>query len=105
VSPHPAPGLSCGRGGEALGLAMLDGHHALSTVGARLEERGLLALLQPGRTRTALPDDRLGQRLATLCAAHLNTVLGAVALTALQGYALPPPWLPQATTTMTRSGV
>jgi hypothetical protein len=73
---------------------MLDGHHALSTVGARLEERGLLALLQPGRTRTALPDDRLGQRLATLCAAHLNTVLGAVALTALQGYALPPPWLP-----------
>jgi hypothetical protein len=28
--PHPANVLSCGRGVEALLLAMLDGHHALS---------------------------------------------------------------------------
>ena len=28
--PHPAHVLSCGRGLEALLLAMLDGHHALS---------------------------------------------------------------------------
>jgi hypothetical protein len=29
IPPHPAHGLSCGRGVEALVLAMLDGHHAL----------------------------------------------------------------------------
>src|SRR5207247_8717784 len=39
--PHPANVLSCGRGVEALLLAILDGHHALYKVGARLEERGL----------------------------------------------------------------
>ena len=48
LPPHPAPGLSCGRGVEALGLAILDGDHALYTVGRRLEERGLVALRQPG---------------------------------------------------------
>ena len=39
--PHPAPVLSCGRGVEALLLARLDGHPALSKGGARLEERGM----------------------------------------------------------------
>src|SRR5687768_13243802 len=34
--PHPAHILSCGRGVEALLLAILDGHHALYKVGARL---------------------------------------------------------------------
>jgi hypothetical protein len=29
LPPHPAHGLLCGRGGEALVLAILDGHHAL----------------------------------------------------------------------------
>jgi uncharacterized protein DUF4277 len=48
IPPHPAHGLSCGRGVEALVLAMLDGHHALYKVGKRLEERGMVALLQPG---------------------------------------------------------
>ena len=38
--PHPAHVLSCSRGVEALLLAMLDGPHALSQVGRRLEERG-----------------------------------------------------------------
>jgi hypothetical protein len=33
---HPAHGLSGGRGVEALVLAILDGHHALSRVGQRL---------------------------------------------------------------------
>ena len=33
---------------EALLLAMLDGHHALYKVGARLEDRGMGPLLQPG---------------------------------------------------------
>src|SRR4030095_16083004 len=61
--PHPAHVLSCGRGVEALLLAMLDGPHALSKVGARLEERGMFPLLQPGLTRASLPDDRLGQSL------------------------------------------
>src|SRR5262245_54658965 len=41
IPPHPAHGLSCGRGVEALVLAMLDGHHALYKVGRRLEERGM----------------------------------------------------------------
>src|SRR6266702_3617529 len=54
IPPHPAPGLSCGRGVEALVLAILEGHHALYKVGQRLEERGMLTLLQPGLTRAAL---------------------------------------------------
>ena len=40
--PHPANVLSCGRGVEALLLAILDGHHALHKVGTRLEERGMV---------------------------------------------------------------
>ena len=58
IPPHPAHGLSCGRGVAALVRAMLDGHHALYKVGRRLEERGMVALLQPGLTRAALHDDR-----------------------------------------------
>lgn len=75
--------LSCGCGGEALVRAILDGHHALYKVGARLEERGRLPLLQPALARTALNDDRLGPILDTLFAANLNTVFGALALQAL----------------------
>jgi hypothetical protein len=39
---HPAPVLSCGRGVEALGLAILDGDHALDKVGRRLAARGMV---------------------------------------------------------------
>ena len=85
--PHPANVLSCGRGVEALLLAILDGHHALYKVGARLEERGMLPLLQPGLTRASLHDYRLGQILEALFAAHLNRVFGAIALHALEVYA------------------
>jgi hypothetical protein len=81
--PHPAHVLSCGRGVEALLLAILEGHHALSKVGARLEEGGMLSLLQPGLTRASLQDDRLGQLLEALFAAPLNRVFGAIALHAL----------------------
>jgi transposase len=102
--PHPARVLSCGRGVEALLLAILDGHHALSKVGARLEERGMLPLLQPGLTRTSLHDDRLGQILDTLCAANLHRVFGAIALHALAVYAISTPWLHQETTTLTLYG-
>jgi hypothetical protein len=102
--PHPAHVLSCGRGVEALLLAMLDGHHALSKVGARLEERGMGPLLQPGLQRASLPDDRLGPILDALFAAHLNRVLGAIALNALEVYALATPWLHQDTTTLTLDG-
>jgi hypothetical protein len=56
--PHPAHVLSCGRGVEALLLAILDGHHALYKGGARLEERGMIPLLQPGLTRASLHDYR-----------------------------------------------
>ena len=102
--PHPAHVLSCGRGVEALLLAILDGHHALYKVGARLEERGMVPLLQPGLTRTSLHDDRLGQILDTLCAANLNRVFGAIALHALAVYAISTPWLHQETTTLTLYG-
>jgi transposase len=102
--PHPGHMLSCGRGVEALLLAILDGHHALYKVGTRLGERGMLPLLQPGLKRTALNDYRLGQILDTLFAANLNQVFGAVALRALEVYAVPTPWLHQDTTTLTLSG-
>jgi transposase len=102
--PHPAHVLSCGRGVEALLLAILDGHHALYKVGARLEERGMLPLLQPGLTRTSLHDYRLGQILDGLFAVHLNRVFGAIALNALEVYAVPTPWLHQDTTTITLYG-
>src|SRR5712692_9405634 len=101
IPPNPANVLSCGRGVEALILAILDGHHALYKVGARLEERGLLPLLQAGLRRTALNDYRLGQILDALFAANLNRVFGAVALRTLTVYAVPTPWLHQDTTTIT----
>jgi transposase len=100
IPPHPAHGLSCGRGVEALVLAILDGHHALYKVGKRLEERGMVPLLQPGLTRTALNDYRLGHILDALFAANLNQVFSAVALKALEVYAIPTPWLHQDTTTI-----
>jgi uncharacterized protein DUF4277 len=102
--PHPAHVLSCGRGVDALLLAMLNGHHALYTVGTRLEDRGMFPLLQPGLNRISLHDDRLGQVLDALCAAHLNRVCGAVALNALEVSALSTPWLHQDTTTITIYG-
>src|SRR5499426_1188958 len=102
--PHPANVLSCGRGVEALLLAILDGHHALYKVGARLEERGMIPLLQPGLTRVSLHDYRLGQILEALFAAHLNRVFGAIALNALDVYAISTPWLHQDTTTITLYG-
>jgi len=74
IAPHPAHVLSTGRGVEALVLAILDGDHALYKVGQRLEERGMLDLLQPGLTRAALHDYRLGHILKALFAANLNKV-------------------------------
>jgi hypothetical protein len=104
IAPHPAPVLSTGHGLAALGLALLAGDHALYKVGPRLEERGMRALLQPGLTRASLHDSRWGHLLDALCAAKLPKGLSALALTALAGDAIPPPWLPQATTTMALSG-
>src|SRR5262245_59416307 len=104
MPPHPGHALATGRGGEALVLAILDGHHALYKVGQRLDERGLVALLQPGRTRASRHDDRLGHLLDALCAANLNQVFRALALKALEVSAIPPPWLQQATTTLALSG-
>ena len=104
IPPHPAHGLSCGRGVEALVLAILDGHHALYKVGRRLEERGMIALLQPGLSRAALNDYRLGHILDALFAANLNGVFSAVALKALVVYAIATPWLHQDTTTIALYG-
>jgi hypothetical protein len=44
IPPNPAHLLSNGRGGAALVVAILDGHHALYKVGRRLDERGMLPL-------------------------------------------------------------
>ncbi len=85
-------------------LAILDGHHALYKVGRRLEERGMVALLQPGLTRASLNDYRLGHILDALFAANLNTVFSAVALKTLEVYAIPTPWLHQDTTTIALYG-
>ena len=104
IPPHPAHVLSCGRGVEALVLAMLDGDHALYQVGRRLEERGMVALLQPGLTRASLQDYRFGHILAALFAAKLTRVFGAIARKALAVYALPPPWRHQDTTTIALYG-
>jgi transposase len=104
LPPHPAHVLSCGRGVEALVQAILYGDHALYKVGQRLEERGMLELLQPGLTRTPLHDYRLGHILDALFAANLNRVLSAVALKALDVYAIPTPWLHQDTTTIALYG-
>ena len=70
IPPHPDHVLSCGRGVEALVLAILDGHHALYKVGQRLDERGMLPLLQPGLERPSVHDTRLGQILDALFAAN-----------------------------------
>ena len=60
----------------------------------------MVGLLQPGLTRAALNDYRLGHILDALFAANLNRVLSAVALRALKISALPTPWLHQDTTTI-----
>src|SRR5713101_6678370 len=104
IPPNPANVLSCGRGVEALILAVLDGHHALYKVGTRLDERGILPLLQDGIGKAALNDYRLGQILDALFAANVNRVFGALALKALEVYAIPTPWLHQDTTTITLYG-
>jgi transposase len=104
LTPHPGHVLSSGHGVEALVLAILDGDHALYKVGKRLEERGMMDLLQPGLTRASLHDYRLGHILDALFAANLNKVFSAVALKALEVYALPTPWLHQDTTTIALYG-
>lgn len=102
--PPSAPLLSGGRGGEALLLALRDGHPALSQVGARREDRGLFPFLPPGLTRPSLPDDRRGQRLAGLWVAHLQRLCGASALTAVEVSTLASPGLPPDTTTLPLDG-
>src|SRR3989475_7850542 len=64
----------------------------------------MVALLQPGLTRAALNDYRLGHILDALFAANLNAVLSAVALKALEVYAIATPWLHQDTTTLALYG-
>jgi transposase len=105
LPPHPDNVVSCGRGVEALVLAILDGSHALYKVGQRLEERGMVPLLQEGLRSESLHDDRLGQMLEALFAANLHRVFRALALKALEVYALPTPWIHQDTTTIALYGV
>ncbi len=104
IPPNPAHVLSNGRGVEALVLAILDGHHALYKVGQRLDERGMLPLLQPGLQPTSVHDTRLGQILDALFNANLNQVFSPIALKALDTYAISTPWIHQDTTTISLYG-
>jgi transposase len=104
LPPHPANVISCGRGVEAFVWAILDGDHALYKIGTRLAERGMVPLLQAGLARESLNDYRLGQVLDALFAANLNRVFSAVALKALEVYAIPTPWIHQDTTTISLYG-
>jgi transposase len=85
-------------------LAILDGHHALYKVGRRLDERGMLPLLQPDLDVTSVHDTRLGQILDALFAANLNEVFGAISLNALETYAISTPWIHHDTTTISLYG-
>jgi transposase len=69
-----------------------------------VEERGMLPLLQDGLKRASRNEDRLGQIREVLFAAQLHRVFGAIALNALDIYALSTPWLQQDTTTITLYG-
>lgn len=100
IPPHPEQVVSAGRAVEALVLAILDGHHALYKVGRRLDERGMLPLLQPGLEPQSLHDTRLGQTLDALFAANLGEVFSAIALRTLETYQVQTPWLHQDTTTI-----
>jgi transposase len=104
IPPHQDQVVSAGRAVEALVLSILDGHHALYKVGRRLDERGMLALLQPGLAPESLHDSRLGQTLDALYDANLNTVFSAMALRALDIYQVDTPWLHQDTTTISFYG-
>jgi len=104
IPPHPDQIVSAGRAVEALVLSILDGHHALYKVGRRLDERGMLPLLQPGLAPQSLNDSRLGQTLDALYEANLTTVFSAIALRALDIYRVDTPWLHQDTTTISFYG-
>jgi transposase len=104
MPPHPDQVVSAGRAVEALVLSILDGHHALYKVGRRLDERGMLPLLQPGLAPQSLHDSRLGQTLDALYDANLHTVFSAIALRALDIYQIGTPWLHQDTTTISFYG-
>src|SRR5262249_55060943 len=104
ITPHTEHVLSTGHGVEALVLAILDGHHVLYKVGQRLEERGMLDLLQSGLPRASLHDYRLGHILEALFAANLNKVFSAVALKALEVYGIPARGLHQDTTAIALYG-
>ena len=104
IVPHPDQVVSAGRAVEALVLSILDGHHALYKVGRRLDERGMLPLLQPGLAPQSLHDSRLGQTLDALYDAHLHTVFSAIALRALDIYRIGTPWIHQDTTTISFYG-
>lgn len=104
IPPHQDQVVSAGRAVEALVLSILDGHHALYKVGRRLDERGMLSLLQLGLAPQSLHDSRLGQTLDALFDANLDTVFSAIALRALDIYRVNTPWLHQDTTTISFYG-
>jgi transposase len=104
IPAHDEQVVSAGRAVEAFVLSILDGHHALYKVGRRLDERGMLPLLQPGLEPQSLHDTRLGQTLDALFDANLKEVFSAIALRALDMYQIGTPWIHQDTTTISFYG-
>jgi transposase len=104
IVPHPDQVVSAGRSVEALVLAILDGHPALYKVGRRLDERGMLELLEPGLEPHSLHDTRLGQSLDALFEANLDQIFSAIALRTLETYQVATPWIHQDTTTIALYG-
>jgi len=99
-SKAPAPRRGAvvrGAGGTTPVTPAPPGDHALYKVGQRLEERGMLPLLQAGLQRESLNGYRLGHILDALFAANLNRVFSTLALKALDLYTIPTPWLHQGT--------
>ena len=80
IPAHNEQVVSAGRAVEALVLSILDGYHALYKVGRRLDERGIVPLLQPGLEPQSLHDTRLGQTLDALFNANLHEVFSVIAL-------------------------
>ena len=104
IPAHDEQVVSAGRAVEALVLSILDGHHALYKVGRRLDERGMLPLLQPELEPESLHDTRLGQTLDALFDANLGEVFSTIALQALKTYQVETPWIHQDTTTISLYG-
>ena len=103
IPPHPAHGLMWSWG-RSLGPRDSGWASCPLQGGETAGSAGDVGAAPAGLTRAALNDHRLGHILEALFAANLNKVYSAVALNALEVYAIATPWLHQDTTTIARYG-